>query len=99
MEIDVTLEDSEVAKIAMLARIGVDEDDLHGYAEQLTGILELVKAMDSIDTTQVEPMAHPQDQSQRRRPDEATEVVDRDTLQKGAPRVEDGLYLVPRVLE
>lgn len=93
-----TLDDDEVAKIAMLARIRVEKDDLAVYAGQLSGIFGLVEAMEVVNTADVEPMAHPQDLSQRLRVDKVTEVVDRERLQRGAPSTEEGLYLVPRVL-
>ena len=52
-----------------------------------------------MDTDGVRPLAHPLDTAARLRPDEVTEVVDRDLYQAGAPETEDGLYLVPRVVE
>ncbi len=93
------LDDSEVAKIAMLARLGVAEEELPLYASQLTGIFDLVAQMDSVDTDNVAPMAHPQDLTQRLRADEVSETVDRKKNQACASVVENGLYLVPRVIE
>ena len=94
-----TLKSGDVERIAHLARLAVDEADIPLYARNLSDILDLVAQMNAVDTTQVEPMAHPLDQPQRLRPDEVTEVDQRGKFQAIAPRVEDGLYLVPKVIE
>ena len=94
-----TLKSSDVERIAHLARLAVDEADIPLYARNLSDILDLVTQMNAVDTTQVEPMAHPLDQPQRLRPDEVAEVDQRGKFQAIAPRVEDGLYLVPKVIE
>ncbi|HIN69295.1 MAG TPA: Asp-tRNA(Asn)/Glu-tRNA(Gln) amidotransferase subunit GatC, partial [Methylococcales bacterium] len=60
----------EVNKIAYLARLGIDEQDVDSYAKELSGILNLVEQMSSVNTEQVTPMAHPMDQVQRLRVDE-----------------------------
>ena len=70
------------------------------YSDSLTRILDLVGELDKAQTAGVEPMAHPlTGQVQRLRADEVTEPNARDTYQRNAPQVEDGLYLVPRVIE
>ena len=94
-----TLKSGDVERIAHLARLAVDEADIPLYARNLSDILDLVAQMNAVDTTQVEPMAHPLDRPQRLRPDEVTEVDQRGKFQAIAPRVEDGLYLVPKVIE
>ena len=94
-----TLKSGDVERIAHLARLALDEADIPLYARNLSDILDLVTQMNAVDTTQVEPMAHPLDQPQRLRPDEVTEVDQRGKFQAIAPRVEDGLYLVPKVIE
>ena len=94
-----SLQPEDVRGIAHLARLEVDPEDVGRYAEELTGILDLVERMDAADTDGVEPMAHPLDEAQRLRPDRVTEEVDRGRFQVIAPKVRDGLYLVPRVLE
>jgi len=67
--------------------------------DQLNGILAMVDAMRAVDTTGVEPMAHPQEATQRLREDRVTENDEREIFQSVAPAVEDGLYLVPKVIE
>lgn len=94
-----SLNSEEVRKIAHLARLAVADGEVPGYARELSSILELVDRMNAVDTDGVAPMAHPQDATQRLRPDEVTEPNERECLQRGAPAVERGLYLVPRVVE
>ncbi|MGR9073970.1 MAG: Asp-tRNA(Asn)/Glu-tRNA(Gln) amidotransferase subunit GatC [Gammaproteobacteria bacterium] len=89
----------EVNKIAHLARLGVDEENVGAYANELSAILGLVEQMNRIDTEGVTPMAHPMDQPQRLRDDVVTEVDQRELFQSQAPQVEAGLYLVPKVIE
>jgi aspartyl-tRNA(Asn)/glutamyl-tRNA(Gln) amidotransferase subunit C len=89
----------DVKKIANLARLGIDQQDIGAYTHDLCGMLDLMKQMGETDTHDVMPMAHPMDQIQRLRIDEVTECDNRDNFQAIAPQVEDGLYLVPKVIE
>ena len=92
--------DTQVVKnIAHLARIAIDERELPTYATALSTILDFVDQMSSVDTRGVTPMAHPLAMSQRLREDAVTEVDQREHLQQHAPKVDNGLYLVPRVIE
>lgn len=93
------LERSEVEKIAHLARLGLAEADLPRTTETLNNILGLIDRMQAVDTSGVEPLAHPLETTQRLRADAVTENNQRDAYQAIAPAVEDGLYLVPRVIE
>ncbi len=93
------LDKSDVEKIAYLARLGIDEQDIPEYATNLSNILDLVEQLNSVDTEEVQPMSHPLDGVQRLRADVVTEVNDRENLQAHAPEVEQGLFLVPRVVE
>jgi len=90
---------AEIKGIARLARIAIDEADIARYAGQLSQILSYVEAMNAVDTTGVEPLAHAIDAIAVTRPDAVTEAVDRAALQAGAPQVQEGYYLVPRVIE
>lgn len=94
-----SLNSEKVKHIAHLARLALDEDDVARYASELSGILDLVDQLEQADTDQVIPMAHPLNVSARLRPDEVTEPDRRETFQQVAPAVEDGLYLVPKVIE
>jgi aspartyl-tRNA(Asn)/glutamyl-tRNA(Gln) amidotransferase subunit C len=95
----VSLDADDVKKIAYLARLKIDEADIPGYVSNLSNILELVEQMNSVDTEGVLPMSHPMDAVQRLREDAVTEADQRDMFQEVAPKTEDGLYLVPKVIE
>jgi len=95
MSIDV----DEVKKIAKLAALSVKDEDIQSYADNLSNILGLVEQMSTVDTTGVTPMSHPFDVVQRLREDVVTEVDRREDFQAIAPKTEDGLYLVPKVLD
>lgn len=94
-----SLDKADVEKIAHLARIAIDEEMIPEYAHSLSGILELVEQMNAVDTDAVAPMAHPLDMAQRLREDKVSEGNQRDKFQAIAPKVEDGLFLVPQVIE
>ena len=90
---------SEVERVARLARLRIDPADLDDRARDLGRILELFDRLAAVDTRGVEPLSHPLDATLRLRPDTVTEEVDRAALQRGAPDVEGGMYVVPRVIE
>lgn len=93
------LDEKTVNDIAALARIGIDPAEVESYASELSKILEFVEQMDRVETDHVEPLTHPRDRGLRMREDRVTETDQRDAFQRVAPAVEDGLYLVPRVVE
>lgn len=94
-----SLTTDEVRKIAYLARLGIDEQDIASYAQDLSSVLSLMTAMNDVNTEGVIPMAHPLDQVQRLRADRVSERNNREKFQAIAPQVEAGLYLVPKVIE
>ncbi len=94
-----SLNKSDIEKIALLARLQIEEADIPLYANNLSNILQLVEQMSAVDTTGVEIMAHPLDAAQRLRADAVTEIDQRKLFQSIAPQVEAGLYLVPKVIE
>jgi len=94
-----SLDRTDVEKIARLARLSVSDAEQESYAVDLSKILELVEQMNAVDTDRVTPLAHPLDMVQRLRPDEPTEPDQRDLFQRIAPATEEGLYLVPKVIE
>jgi aspartyl-tRNA(Asn)/glutamyl-tRNA(Gln) amidotransferase subunit C len=93
------LDNTDVEKIAHLARLQISESDTLEVAQRITNILNMIDQMQTVDTSQVTPMAHPFDATQRLRPDVVTETDQRDYYQKIAPATQDGLYLVPKVIE
>ncbi len=94
-----SLDADEVKKIAYLARLKIEEADIPGYVSNLSDILDLVEQMNAVDTAGVTPMSHPLDAVQRLREDVVTEGNQRELFQAIAPKTEDGLYLVPQVIE
>lgn len=89
----------DVSAIAKLARLQVNDDEIEQYKQELTQILDLVEQMNQVDVTNVEPMAHPQELMQPLRADQVLESDQRDKFQAIAPAVQDGLYLVPKVID
>jgi aspartyl-tRNA(Asn)/glutamyl-tRNA(Gln) amidotransferase subunit C len=94
-----TIEQSEVEKIAELARIRISDDQVGEVTQRITEILAMVDQLQETDTSGIEPMASPLGATQRLRADVVTEVNRRDAFQSIAPAVENSLYLVPKVIE
>ena len=94
-----TLSLDDVRRIAHLARIDVDTDEVAQVHAKLESIFTMIGELNAIDTTGVEPMSHAQDVVLPLREDRVTETDRHAEYQKVAPAVEDGLYLVPRVVE
>ena len=94
-----TLNRTDVEKTAHLARIQISEAEQDKYVQDLNGILTLAEQMNAVDTQGISPMAHPLHMIQRLRPDQATEPDRREIFQGIAPAVDNGLYLVPKVIE
>ena len=90
----------DVEKIARLARLSITETEMPVYVTSLSSIVDFVDELARVETDNVEPMAHPlEGQRQRLRTDVVTETDHRETYQANAPRVQAGLYVVPRVIE
>jgi len=89
----------DVEYIAHLARLEVSDDEIAGYVDKLSSIIDLVARLGELDTSDVLPMAHPLNMSQRLRPDEVTETNQRDLYQRNAQAVGRGFYRVPKVIE
>ena len=94
-----SLNSSDIKRIAHLARIEVNDAEADATLTKLTGILGLIEQMQAVDTTGIQPMSHSQDVTQRLRNDVVTETNQRELYQSIAPAVEEGLYLVPKVIE
>ncbi len=93
----------DIARLAQLARLELDPGQHARMLAQLNGFFAITQAMQSVDTRGVEPLAQPmaavQDLSLRLREDVVSEPDRREAYQSNAPAVEDGLFLVPRVIE
>ncbi|MFK7829138.1 MAG: Asp-tRNA(Asn)/Glu-tRNA(Gln) amidotransferase subunit GatC [Congregibacter sp.] len=88
-----------IREIAQLARLRVEAEDLPALTERFNAILQLFAQLQAAATDAVEPMANPLDAVQALRPDLVDETDQREALQASAPLVQNGLYLVPRVVE
>ena len=94
-----SIDKTGISKIAWLARLAIADEDIPGYARDLSRILALVEQMNNVETRDCAPLAHPLEIGARLREDEITEENQRDKFQACAPTVDQGLYLVPRVIE
>lgn len=89
----------DVQKLCVLARLEIAPDEMADVLAKLSDIVDLVSQLKAEDTTDVVPMAHPLDQTQKLRSDQITETDKHQLYQKNAPLVEKDLYLVPKVIE
>ena len=94
---------TDVKRIAHLARLELADAEAEHTLAQFNDFFGLVEQMQAVDTKGIEPLAHPieqiEDVALRLREDAVTEIVQRDEFQRPAPAVQDGLYLVPKVIE
>ena len=89
----------EIDKIAKLARLRVSPAEADEVTSRIGEILAMIDQMQAVDTSGIEPLAHPLDAVQRLRADEVTESDRSDELLALAPASRDGLFLVPKVIE
>ena len=98
-----SLTHDDIARIANLARLELQPNESERMLTQINGFFNIVEAMRAVDTTGVEPLAHPvaaiQDVALRLRDDVVSEPNQREANQRSAPAVERGLFLVPKVIE
>jgi aspartyl-tRNA(Asn)/glutamyl-tRNA(Gln) amidotransferase subunit C len=94
-----SLSDKELQEIAYLARINIDKKNFPDLKAELDQILSLFNKLNLADTDNVEAMSHPLNLSQPTRKDEVTETNEREKMQRNAPLVQSGLFLVPKVIE
>ncbi|HSH89071.1 MAG TPA: Asp-tRNA(Asn)/Glu-tRNA(Gln) amidotransferase subunit GatC [Ramlibacter sp.] len=98
-----SLNPQDIARIAHLARLELSPSESERMLTQINGFFDIVEKMRAVDTSGVEPLAHPaaavRDVVLRLREDVASEAIDREANQKSAPAVERGLFLVPKVIE
>ena len=97
------LNPADVSRIAHLARLALTPEEERAMLAQLNGFFRIVERMGQVDTRGVEPLYTPlsalSEVPLRLRDDEVTEGDERERNQRSAPQVQDGLYLVPRVIE
>ncbi len=92
----------DVSRIAQLARLELQPAEQAAMLAQLNGFFGIVEQMSGVDTSGVEPLYTPlsavEEVTLRLRDDKVTETDQRATNQRSAPAVEDGLFLVPKVI-
>ena len=93
------LDRTDVKSIADLARLAISDENIDKYSTELSSILDLVEQMNAVNTDGVQPLAHPTDAVQRLRADVVTESNNREKYMANAPAQEEGLFLVPKVVE
>ncbi len=93
------MEAEQILKLAKLAKLEISQETLEQTATSINEVLALVDQLQSADTGDASPMAHPLDAVQVLRKDEVTEQDNREKYQSVAPATEDGLYLVPKVID
>ncbi len=93
------LENADIDKNAILARLQVTPSETSEYANSISSILSLIDQMQQVSTEGIEPLSNPHDASQRLRKDEVTCDNQREAFIALAPAAQDGLYLVPKVLD
>ena len=94
-----SLDKDQVQHIAMLARLKLADDAFDETVDKLSRIVDFVDQLAQADTKDVVPIAHPLNEAQRLRADEVIESDESAALQVNASSVENGLYLVPKVIE
>lgn len=94
-----SLTSSQLQQLAKLAHLDLPDQDVAQLGEKLNAIVDFFETLNEVDTSDVVAMAHPLEMTQRLRPDEVTETNQRDKFQQSATAIEDGLYLVPKVIE
>jgi aspartyl-tRNA(Asn)/glutamyl-tRNA(Gln) amidotransferase subunit C len=95
---------NDIARLSKLAQLDLNDHQADDALEKLNSIFTLVEQMRAVDTTGVAPLSHPiaawkDDVALRLREDKVTELIRRDDYQKPAPATQDGLYLVPKVID
>ena len=94
-----SIERQEIEKLATLSRIAINESTITEVSQRLSSVLGLVDQLQAVNTEGVDAMSHPMQATQRLREDEVTELNQSEALQATAPETEDGLFLVPKVIE
>jgi aspartyl-tRNA(Asn)/glutamyl-tRNA(Gln) amidotransferase subunit C len=93
------VEQSEIKKVADLARLSLSETEMQTFGTQLTAILDYVRLLDEVDLEGVQPMPHAIDLQNVFRDDQRAASLDRAAALSNAPRTDGQFFLVPKILE
>lgn len=94
-----SVNENDIHKVATLARIAIDEQQVPTITQGINDVLQLIDQMQNVDTQNIEPLANPHDATQRLREDKVTAQNQREKLMQNAPAQEQGLFLVPKVID
>ena len=94
-----SLQISDINRLAHLARLQLSPDQANTLLSELNGIFGIIEQLQAVNTEAIEPMSHPLGGAQRLREDVVTETPDREANLRNAPAQQDGLFLVPKVIE
>ncbi len=94
-----SLQISDINRLAHLARLQLSPEEVNTLLTELNGILGMIGQLQAVDASGLEPLAHPLGGAQRLREDVVTETPDREANLRNAPAQQDGLFLVPKVIE
>ena len=94
-----SIDRADIEKLGELARIAITETNIEATTRSINEVLALVDQLQSANTDHIQPLANPLDATQRLRRDEVSESNHREDFQPLAPATENGLYLVPKVIE
>lgn len=94
-----SINQTDLARIAELSKLRLSDDESGAFQDKLNNVLKMVDCLTELDATDIEPLTHPLEQTQRLRADVVTETNQRELLQSIAPNVKAGLYLVPQVVD
>ena len=94
-----SIEKQTIENLATLARLEIDDQRVEEISQRLGSVLELVDQLQAADTNNLTDNSHAPQATQRLREDKVTESDQRDAFQAIAPDTEDGLYLVPKVID
>jgi len=90
---------TDILEVAKLSRLAVDEEAAQNFAEDIAKILDMMQTLSSVDTDNLAPLANVHEAAQELRADIPNADIDRELNQSVAPAVEQGLYLVPQVID
>ena len=94
-----SIERQEIEKLATLSRIAISDSTITEVSQRLSSVLDLVDQLQAVNTEGVQAISYPMQATQRLREDEVSEINQREALQAIAPDTEEGLFLVPKVIE
>ncbi|MBY6004784.1 Asp-tRNA(Asn)/Glu-tRNA(Gln) amidotransferase subunit GatC [Salipiger bermudensis] len=94
-----SIDTDTAARVAKLARIRVEDDQLPALAQEFSNILEFIEQLNEVDVDGVEPMVSVTPMRLKRRQDGVTDGNQQDKILSNAPDAREGFFAVPKVVE